>query len=89
MFGVIAGGALLGMILLSATVPLIPTYEARLGSEAALDDQRAAAAIMWVTGMLTTLPLLVLAVWRWAATEERVTRRAEALVDAATDLRRS
>ena len=83
-FGVIAGGALLGMILLSATAPLIPTYEARLGSEAALDDQRAAAAIMWVTGMLTTLPLLVLAVWRWAATEERVTRRAEALADAAT-----
>ena len=42
---------------------------------------------MWVTGMLTTLPLLVLAVWRWAATEERVARRAEALADAATDLR--
>ena len=39
--------------------------------------------MMWVTGMLTTLPLLVLAVWRWAATEERVARRAEALADAA------
>ena len=42
---------------------------------------------MWVTGMLTTLPMLVVAVWRWAATEERVARRAEALADAATDLR--
>ena len=89
MFGVIAGGALLGMILLSATAPLMPTYEARLGAEAALDDQRAAAAIMWVTGMLTTLPLLVLAVWRWAATEERIARRAEALADAATHAPRS
>ena len=39
---------------------------------------------MWVTGMLTTLPLLVLAVWRWASTEERIARRAEALADAAT-----
>ena len=84
MFGVIAGGALLGMILLSATAPLMPTYEARLGAARALDDQRAAAALMWVTGMLTTLPLLVLAVWRWASTEERIARRAEALADAAT-----
>ena len=83
-FGVIAGGALLGMILLSATAPLMPTYEARLGAGRALDDQRTAAALMWVTGMLTTLPLLVLAVWRWASTEERIARRAEALADAAT-----
>jgi putative membrane protein len=83
-FGVIAGGSLLGMILLSATAPLMPTYAARLGAAQALDDQRAAAALMWVTGMLTTLPLLVAAVWRWAATEERIARRAEALADAAT-----
>lgn len=83
-FGVIAGGALLGMILLSATAPLMPTYETRLGADRALDDQRTAAAIMWVTGMLTTLPLLLLAVWRWASTEERIAHRAEALADAAT-----
>ena len=53
-FGVIAGGAFLGIILLAAAEPLMPTYEARLGTQDALDDQRTAAAIMWVTGMLTT-----------------------------------
>jgi putative membrane protein len=80
-FGVIAGTALLALVLLAATLPLVPTYEARLGAERALDDQRSAAAIMWVTGMFTTLPLLIAAVWRWAATEERIARRAEALAD--------
>jgi putative membrane protein len=78
-FGIGVGGAVLGMALLSARDPLIPTYAARLGTTEALSDQRAAAALMWVTGMTTTLPLLVIAVWRWAATEERITRRAEAL----------
>jgi len=80
-FGVAAGGALLGMVLLSAPTPLIPTYEAQLGAEQALSDQRSASALMWVGGMLTTVPLLLLAVWRWAATEERVALRAEALRD--------
>jgi putative membrane protein len=78
-FGIGVGGAVLGMALMSAREPLIPTYEARLGAAEALSDQRAAAALMWVTGMATTLPLLVIAVWRWASTEERITRRAEAL----------
>lgn len=78
-FAVGAGGALLGMILLASPAPLIPTYEAQLGAGRALSDQRSAAALMWVGGMLTTVPLLLLAVWRWASTEERVTRRAEAL----------
>ena len=82
-FGVIAGSALLGMILLPATEPLMPTYEARLGADEALDDQRSAAALMWASGMFTTLPLLVVAVWRWASTEQRVAQRAEALADAA------
>jgi putative membrane protein len=86
-FGVIAGTAFLGVILLAATAPLMPTYEARLGPAAALDDQRSAAAIMWVTGMLTTLPLLVAAVWRWASTEQRIAQRAEALADAAAAAR--
>ena len=80
-FGVAAGGALLGMVLLSAPSPLIPTYEAQLGTQDALADQRSASALMWVGGMLTTVPLLLLAVWRWAATEERVALRAEALRD--------
>ncbi len=74
-FGVAAGGALLGMVLLSAPTPLIPTYEVQLGTEQALSDQRSASALMWVGGMLTTVPLLLLAVWRWAATEERVALR--------------
>jgi putative membrane protein len=78
-FGIGVGGAVLGMALLSAREPLIPTYAARLGAAEALSDQRAAAALMWVTGMTTTLPLLVIAVWRWASMEERITRRAEAL----------
>ena len=78
-FGVIAGGAMLAVILMAATEPLMPTYEARLGVADALDDQRSAAAIMWVTGMFTTLPLLVAAVWRWASTEQRIAERAEAL----------
>jgi putative membrane protein len=78
-FGIGVGGAVLGMALLSAREALIPTYVERLGATDALADQRAAAALMWVTGMGTTLPLLVIAVWRWASAEERITRRAEAL----------
>lgn len=80
-FGVSAASALLGMILMSASEPLMPTYEALLGSADALSDQRAAAAIMWVGGMVATVPLLLLAGWRWAAAEERVTLRAEQLAD--------
>jgi putative membrane protein len=81
-FGVSAAGAQLGVILLTAPEPLIETYAARLGPDA-LDDQRRAAALMWVSGMLTTVPLLLLAVWRWASAEERATARAEALTDRA------
>lgn len=77
-FGVSAGGALLGMILLTAPEPLIDTYAVRLGADA-LDDQRRAAALMWVGGMLTTVPLFMLAVWRWASAEHRAVTRAEAL----------
>ena len=80
-FGVGVGGALLGMILLSATTPLVPTYEVRLGAARALSDQRSAAALMWVSGMATTVPLLLVAVWRWASAEDRIARRTEALED--------
>ncbi len=82
-FGVIAGSAFLALILMAAAEPLVPAYEARLGADGALADQRNAAAIMWASGMFTTVPLMIAAVWRWAATEERVARRAEALADAA------
>jgi putative membrane protein len=84
-FGVIAMSSFLALILMAATSPLMPTYERRLGVDGALSDQRSAAAIMWVTGMLTTLPLLVAAVWRWASAEEKIARRAEALADASLD----
>ncbi len=77
-FGVIGGSALLGVVLLSATTPLVPTYAAELGVEAALDDQRSAASLMWVGGMAITLPLLIVSVWRWAAAEERIAERTEA-----------
>ena len=81
-FGVSAAGALLGVILLTAPEPLVDTYAARLGT-GALDDQRRAAALMWISGMLTTVPLLLVAVWRWASAEERAAARAEALADRA------
>jgi cytochrome c oxidase assembly factor CtaG len=77
-FGVIGGSALLGVVLLSATTPLVPTYARELGVEGALDDQRAAASLMWVGGMAITLPLLIMSVWGWAAAEQRVAERSEA-----------
>lgn len=86
-FAVIAGGALLGVVLLSASSPLVSTYADLQGTDAALDDQRAAASLMWVGGMATTLPMLLIAVWSWASTEERVARRTEALQDAITPAR--
>lgn len=78
-FGVIAASALLGVVLLTATTPLIPTYAAELGASGALDDQRAAASLMWVGGMAITLPLLLVSVWRWAAAEQRIADRTEQL----------
>ncbi|MEM9514623.1 MAG: cytochrome c oxidase assembly protein [Actinomycetota bacterium] len=78
-FAVIAGTAMLGIVLLTASAPLVPTYAEQLGDTAAVDDQRVAASIMWVSGMAMTLPLLLLAVWRWATTEERIAVAAERL----------
>lgn len=78
---VIGGTALLGVVLLSASEPLVPTYVESLGAGEALDDQRRAASFMWAGGMGLTLPLLLASVWMWASAEERVARRAEALAD--------
>ena len=76
-----AGGAFVGMVLLSAKRPLVASYVDRLGPTAALADQHRAAALMWVGGMVATVPLLVAAVWRWASTEQRIAERAERLAD--------
>lgn len=80
-FAVIAGSALLGVVLLSANAPLVATYETRLGTAEALSDQRAAASLMWVGGMAVSLPLLVIAFWRWASTEQRIAHQREQLSD--------
>jgi cytochrome c oxidase assembly factor CtaG len=82
-FAVIAGSAVLGIVLTSADRPLVDTYAERLGQAAALRDQRDAASLMWVGGMALGLPLIMTSVWRWAALEDRITRRREALQDAA------
>ena len=81
-FAVIGSTALLGVVLMSASSPLVATYAELLGVGEALDDQRSAAALMWVGGMATTLPLLVVSVWGWAAAEERLAERSEALASA-------
>lgn len=82
-FAVIGGSAVLGIVLTSATRPLIATYANRLGAADALADQRLAASLMWVGGMTLSLPLLMVAVWTWATREERVARRVESLHDSA------
>ena len=82
-FAVIAGMAFLGAILMTADHALIDSYAASEGAADALDDQRVAAAIMWVTGMAITLPLLLLTVWRWATMEQNIAERREALERAA------
>jgi len=81
-FAVIGGSALLGVVLLTASSPLMDTYANSLGAADALDDQRAAASLMWVSGMAISLPLLMTAFWRWAATEQRIAERAERLESA-------
>ena len=78
-FAVIAGMAFLGAILMTADHALIGTYVAEEGAADALDDQRVAAAIMWVTGMAITVPLLLITVWRWATLEQTIAERREAL----------
>ncbi len=78
-FAVIAGMAFLAAILMTADHALIASYAAREGAADALDDQRTAAAIMWVTGMAITVPLLLLTVWRWATMEQKIAERREAL----------
>jgi len=78
-FAVIAGMAFLGVVLLTADQALIDSYADGRTAADALDDQRIAAAIMWVTGMVITVPLLVVTIWRWATLEQATAERREAL----------
>ena len=48
---------------------------------------RALAGLMWVGIIALTMPLLMLAVWRWAAAEQRQAERREQLEQAVSDNR--
>ena len=77
-----AAGALLSVIVITAPTPLIPTYAERFGTTAAaLADQRNAGTLMWISGMLTTVPLVIAAFWRWATREQHLASRREQLTD--------
>lgn len=78
-FGAVGALALLGMVLTTTTEPLSEIYAGRLGVAEAVTDQHNGAALMWVGGMFLTLPLVLVAVWRWASAEEQAVRRREQL----------
>jgi len=80
-FGTIAATAIVGVVLTTAASPLVDAYALRNGADAAVADQRRAGAIMWSSGMATCLPLLVLAMWRWATAEQHRRERRELLTD--------
>ena len=73
---------LLSVWLLMMDAPLSDEYVERIGSAEALRDQRFGAGLMWVGMVALTMPLLMLAVWRWAAAEQRLAERHEALAAA-------
>ncbi len=74
------GLTLLSVWILTLDIPLSDTYVARRGYTSALRDQRMGAGLMWVGMIALTMPLLMLAVWRWAAAEQRQAERHEHLV---------
>lgn len=73
------GLTLLSVWILLLDTPLSDVYVARRGLTSALDDQRMGAGLMWVGMIALTMPMLVLAVWRWAAAEQRAAERYEQL----------
>lgn len=75
------GLTLLSVWILTLDTPLSDTYVARRGYTSALRDQRMGAGLMWVGMIALTMPLLMLAVWRWAAAEQRQAERHEQLHD--------
>ncbi len=74
---------ILGMVLSAATEPLYDTYVRRVGAVAALADQRAGAALMWLAMMAALVPLLVVSVWWWADREHQTQLLRERAADAA------
>ena len=73
------GLTLLSVWILMLDAPLSDVYVERQGLAGALDDQRMGAGLMWVGMIALTMPMLVLAVWRWAAAEQRQAERYEQL----------
>lgn len=63
--------ALIAMALISARVPLYVHYAKARGAGAALADQHAAAAVMWIAGGLVVLATLLCTVASWARREMR------------------
>jgi putative membrane protein len=78
-FATITAMSLLSMVLLAAGEPLSQVYADRAGTAAALDDQRNGATLMWISGLGVTLPMLLVATWRWATLEERIAHRIDSL----------
>ena len=63
-------GALVSMAIFSARLPLYPHYVEAQGSvAAALQDQHAAAAVMWIAGGLVLFVALLAALGTWARRE--------------------
>jgi cytochrome c oxidase assembly factor CtaG len=79
------GLTLLSVWILMLDTPLSDVYVDRRGFASALDDQRMGAGLMWVGMIALTMPMLVLAVWRWAAAEQRAAERYEQLTSDADD----
>jgi putative membrane protein len=82
-FGAASALTLLSVWLLMMDTPLSEEYVARVGAADALDDQRFGAGLMWVGMGALTMPLLMVAVWRWASAEQHLAERREALAAAA------
>ena len=73
------GLTLLSVWILMLDRPLSDVYVDKRGYANALEDQRMGGGLMWVGMIALTMPLLMLAVWRWAAAEQRATERREQL----------
>ncbi|HEX3457658.1 MAG TPA: cytochrome c oxidase assembly protein [Candidatus Baltobacteraceae bacterium] len=68
-------GALLGLALFAATTPLYAHYLSLAPSAAlALDDQRNAAALMWIAGGLAVLLAMLFTLGAWARRESFAAR---------------